>query len=115
VLAFLYNAGFFLYETGFLVLALALGLQALALRRSLQALHLGAWWLAPAVSAAAMVVCAGMHFAAYHLILPHYLQTMSGESLRQMYWLKFIAMASIFGGGLVLAVGQALLLRKASR
>jgi hypothetical protein len=110
----LYRASFFLYEISFLLFAAALFAHGRTLGTLTRALHLPPLgWLAHAAGAL-LVFCAFTHFYVYHFLSPQYLQTGSSDQLLLMYALKTLSMIGIFLAGAVLAVGNAVYLKKTS-
>lgn len=108
---FLYQASFFLYEIGFLLLALALVAQAEVSRRLTRILRLPPVWIFSLAAAGLLLLCAGIHFYAYHALSPRYLSSGAQDLLVTMYALKMISMCSLFlaGTGFLLGIGWYLL------
>jgi len=115
MLQLLYRASFFLYELGFIGLALALGTQGVLMRRLTRTLRLPPYWLLPSASGCLLLFCALIHFYVYHFLSPQYLLSGAREQLLWMYTLKTISMSCIFVSGLALLLGGRAYLRATTR
>ncbi len=111
----LYRASFFLYEIGFILLAIALWIYSRSLYKLNQALRQPSFWFWPALGALLLIICASNHFYVYYWLSPQYLRYESRPLLILMYILKTVSMGSILIAGLALAVSNLLYLRRISK
>ncbi|MCK5218466.1 hypothetical protein KAR10_03015 [bacterium] len=115
MLDILYRASFFLYEIGFMLLAVALWIYSRSMRKLNQTLRQPVFWIWPAIGALLLAICASNHFFVYYWLSPQYLRSESRHLLILMYVFKTVSMGNILIAGLALAVSNLLYLRRISK
>jgi hypothetical protein len=98
MIALLNQSSFFLYEISFILIALALYLNGIALRRIYLSLLYPPYWVGAAIGSVLFFMCALNHLYVYQVIMPQFQAGESVELLRVMHVLKSVSMVYIFIG-----------------